>query len=108
MFRCPQGDHAGEGGPDAFLAAGGFIDDEDIGDFLAHEGEGGGEAALARADDEHVEHRLAIVLALRNPGVRGVVEAGEIGMDAGFEVRKRHGRTLGLTLGIGKAAVIMG
>lgn len=94
MFGRAQRDHAGEGGPDAFLAACCLVDDQYIRNLLAQESEGGGKATLARADDEHVEHGLAPMPAFGHPRPRGVVEAGEIGADAGFEVRERHGHTL--------------
>ena len=51
---------------------------------------------LSGPDDEDIEDGLAVMMALRDPGMRRVVEASEIAVHAGFEVRERHGRTFAM------------
>ncbi len=80
MLGRAEGEHPRVGLPRPLAPRRRAIDHQHVIDPLAAQAEGGGEAALAGADDQHVEHMLARRAGARlDPGQDRVVEQREIG-----------------------------
>ena len=88
ILGAAQRAHARIGEPRALPAVLGLVDDEDVSDLGPHQREGDGEPALARADDQHVERRLAVRRQPRlEPGHARMRDAGEVPPHLGRESR---------------------